>query len=79
MPADKAELRGLAPAELVAALDAIAMSRGMNRNDYVVSELEKVVIREAHAASVLYRALRGNPYGTEADGMSTEPRSRFHG
>lgn len=78
MATDKTELRGLVSHDLASALDAIAFSRGMDRHAYVVAELEKVVIREAHAANVLHRMLRGNPYGLELDGTGAEPRSRFH-
>jgi hypothetical protein len=76
MAAEKTELRGLVSNDLSAALDAIAFSRGMERHAYVVSELEKIVIREAHAANVLHRLLRGNPYGAEPDGLGAEPRAR---
>ena len=79
MSADKTELRGLVSAHLAQALDAIAMSRGMDRHSYVVQVLDQEVKRVAHEAMVLHRALRGNPYGGEPDGVATEPRSRFHG
>lgn len=65
MAADKAELRQLAPTSLLQALDAIAMARGMDRNTYVVAVLENEVKKVAHEATVLHRALRGNPYLTE--------------
>lgn len=64
-PHDKTELRGLCPAHLAQALDAIAMARGMDRNTYVVAVLEAEVKRVAHEASLLSRMLRGNPYLTE--------------
>lgn len=64
-PHDKTELRGLCPAHLAQALDAIAMARGMDRNTYVVAVLEAEVKRVAHEASLLARMLRGNPYLTE--------------
>jgi hypothetical protein len=79
MSTDKTELRGLVPAHLAQALDAIAMARGMDRHTYVTQVLDAEVRRVAHEASVLHRMLRGNPYGAESDGMSAEPRSRFHG
>lgn len=41
--AEKTELRGLAPSDLVKALDAIAMAKGMDRNTYIVGVLEKHV------------------------------------
>lgn len=64
-PLDKTELRGLCPAHLAQALDAIAMARGMDRNTYVVAVLEAEVKKVAHEASLLARMLRGNPYLTE--------------
>lgn len=79
MSTDKTELRGLVSAHLAQALDAIAMSRGMDRHSYVVAVLDAEVKRVAHEAMVLHRALRGNPYGTDSDGTTAEPRSRFHG
>ena len=65
MAHDKVELRGLCPAHLAQALDAIAMARGMDRNTYVVAVLEAEVKKVAHEASLLARMLRGNPYLTE--------------
>jgi NAD(P)H-hydrate repair Nnr-like enzyme with NAD(P)H-hydrate dehydratase domain len=64
-PHEKTELRGLCPAHLAQALDAIAMARGLDRNTYVVTVLENEVKKVAHEATVLHRALRGNPYLTE--------------
>lgn len=64
-PHDKTELRGLCPAHLAQALDAIAMARGMDRNTYVVQVLEAEVKKVAHEAMVIGRVLRGNPYLTE--------------
>ena len=64
-PHDKTEQRGLCPAHLAQALDAIAMARGMDRNTYVVAVLEAEVKKVAHEASLLARMLRGNPYLTE--------------
>ena len=59
--AQKVELRGLCDPELAQALDAIAMSRGMDRNAYVVAVLKGEVQRVLHEASVVSRALKGNP------------------
>lgn len=78
MSADKTELRGLVPAHLGAALDAIAMARGMDRHSYVTAVLDAEVKRVAHEAMVLHRALRGNPYGSDADGVGVESRARLH-
>ena len=40
----------MAPTHLAQALDAIAMSKGMDRNTYVVQILEAEVKRVAHEA-----------------------------
>ena len=64
-PHDKTELRGLCPAHLAQALDAIAMARGVDRNTYVVAVLENEVKKVAHEASLITRVMRGNPYLTE--------------
>lgn len=72
MAADKTELRGLVSADLAAALDAIAMSRGVDRNTFVVSVLDREVRRIAHEAIVLHRTLRGNTYLAEPDGVHHE-------
>ena len=72
MASDKAELRQLAPAALLVALDAIAMSKGMERHTYIEKVLEADVKRVAHEASVICRVLRGNPYLSETSGGGAE-------
>lgn len=72
MAADKTELRGLVSSDLAASLDAIAMARGMDRNTYVVSVLDREVRRVAHEAIVLHRTLRGNTYLAEPEGGAHE-------
>lgn len=54
------ELRGLAPADLVRALDAIALARGKDRNEYVVSVLEQHVRAYLAEMTVVASMLRGN-------------------
>lgn len=66
MPAEKVELRGLCPAELGQALDAIAMAKGMDRNAYVVHVLTSEVQRYLAEASLALRVLQGNPLVAEA-------------
>ncbi len=68
MATDKTELRGLCPTELAQALDAIAMSEGMDRNTYVIKVLEAEVKKVAHKQILLHRMLKGNPYLTEQEG-----------
>lgn len=72
MAADKVELRGLCPADLAQALDALAHSDGVDRNHYVNTALEKHVRQEAHKTMVRHRMLRGNAYLVEAAGGSAE-------
>ena len=66
----RVELRGLCSPDLASALDAIAMSRGMDRNAYVVQVLEADVKRVLHESSVINRALRGNPLLEEVIGTN---------
>lgn len=65
MAHDKTELRGLSPTDLAQALDAIAMSEGMDRNTYVIKVLDAEVKRVTHKQMMLSRTLKGNPYLTE--------------
>ena len=72
MAIDKTELRGLVSADLAQALDAIAMSRSLDRHAYVVQVLEAEVKRVIHEASVIHRVLRGNPYLVHSHGSASE-------
>lgn len=58
--AEHKELRGLAPADLVRALDAIALARGKDRNEYVVSVLEQHVRAYLAEMTVVQAMLKGN-------------------
>lgn len=58
---DTKELRGDAPADLVRALDALAMSHDMNRHAYVLDILEKHVKKEMHRLTLVKAMMRGNP------------------
>lgn len=69
---EKVELRGLAPAELAAALDALALAEGQDRNSYVVDVLHEHVREELRKASLLHRVLRGNALLMESDGGPRE-------
>lgn len=71
-PSQRVELRGLAPAPLAAALDALALSKNEDRNAYVVKVLEGHVFEELRKASLIVRALQGNPLLTRADGGTPE-------
>lgn len=72
MASDKVELRGLCPADLAQALDALAHADGVDRNHYVNTVLEKHVRQEAHKTMVRHRMLRGNAYLLEAQGGDSE-------
>lgn len=69
---EKVELRGLAPADLAQALDALAYAEGLDRNTYVVSILDLHVKSEAHKTMVRHRMLRGNPYLPDSAGSDAE-------
>ena len=60
------ELRGLAPIDLVRALDAIALAKGMDRNAYVNGVLEKHVRSYLDEPNHVTTTLRGNPLLTES-------------
>ena len=61
MSCDTKELRGLAPADLVRALDAIALAKGLDRNAYVNQVLEAHVKLYLDDLTVVTSMLRGNP------------------
>ena len=58
---DTKELRGDCPADLVRALDALALSRDRSRNEYVVEVLAAHVKRKLNELSLAHRMLTGNP------------------
>ena len=60
------ELRGLAPADLVRALDAIALAKGLDRNAYVNEVLHRHVQSYLAELSVVTTILQGNPLLTES-------------
>ena len=61
MANDTKELRGDADADLVRALDALAITEDMTRHAYMVRVLEEHVAEKLHKASLLHSMLRGNP------------------
>jgi hypothetical protein len=58
---DRTELRGMAPVALAQALDALALSKNLDRNAYVVGVLEEHVRERLAEVSVVAAALQGNP------------------
>lgn len=69
---DKTELRGLAPVELVQALDAIAHTENLCRNEYVNRVLDAHVKSVLHKQILIGRMLKGNPMLKESDGSAAE-------
>ena len=65
--ADTKELRADAPADLVRALDALALSHDKNRTTYMVEILEKHVKAELHRVTIVHSMLRGNPLLSDND------------
>jgi hypothetical protein len=72
MATDKSELRQLAPTHLLQALDAIAMTKGMERHAYIEAVLTAEAKKVAHEAMVLSRCLHGNPLAPDGDGTKAE-------
>jgi len=70
--ADTKELRGDADADLVRALDALALAHDMTRHAYMLRVLEKHIALELHKASLLSSMLRGNPLYPATKGSASE-------
>lgn len=70
--AEHKELRGLAPADLVRALDAIALARGKDRNEYVVEVLDKHVRAYLAEMTVVAQMLKGNTLLPESSRRGAE-------
>ena len=69
MATDNTELRGLAPVDLVQALDALAHAELMDRTAYINKILDAHVKEVCHKQIVISRMLRGNTYLSDASGM----------
>jgi len=67
MSSETKELRGLAPADLVRALDAIALAKGIDRNAYVNQVLESHVKSYLAELTLVGSMLRGNPLLSESE------------
>lgn len=65
---EQTEVRFLAPAEHVALIDAIAMTRQQDRTTMMRSLIRETVERALHDATVICRVARVNPLATERDG-----------
>lgn len=65
-PCEQKELRGLAPADLVRALDAIALAKWQDRNEYVVHVIGEHVKAYLAEVTVVAQMLRGNTLMPEA-------------
>lgn len=66
MSPETKELRGLAPADLVRALDAIALAKGLDRNAYVNQVLEAHVKSYLNEITLVHSMMRGNPLMPDA-------------
>lgn len=66
MNGETKELRGLAPADLVRALDAIALAKGLDRTAYINQVLERHVKSYIDELNVVTQMLRGNPLLSES-------------
>jgi hypothetical protein len=68
MSADQKELRGLADADLVRALDAIALAKGLDRNAYVNKVLSSHVASYFNELRLVQTMCRDNPLLAEDAG-----------
>ncbi len=65
---DTTELRGQCPVEIVAVLDAVCFSRGLDRTALVNEILGAWMKQKVHESQSVTRVLRGNPVLEEAAG-----------
>ena len=61
MAGETKELRVDIPIDMMRALDAIALTDDMERNKFIIAELEKIVSRVIHKSNLLQSMLKGNP------------------
>lgn len=73
---EQKELRGQAPADLVRALDAIALAKSMDRNQYVNEVLMAHVRQYLSEVSVVQAMLRDNTLMPEGRGSHAESTRR---
>jgi len=69
---DTKELRGDVDADLVRAMDALALIEDMTRHAWMVKRLEKIVKDELHKASLLHSMLNSNPLYPDRKGGKSE-------
>lgn len=72
MASDKTEVRGLWPTPLAQALDAIAHTKGMDRNALNIKVMTRYVNDVAHEAKLLQRMAHGNPLLSEPTAPVTD-------
>ena len=72
--ADTKELRGDVDADLVRAMDALALIEDLTRHAWMVKKLEKIVRDELHKASLLHSMLASNPLFPERRGIRADSR-----
>lgn len=69
---ETSELRQQCPRYVLQALDAIALTKGMDKTTYVNQLLVSHVAQQVDEASRLLRQLRGNPLLSDANGETPE-------
>ena len=69
------ELRVDIPIDMMRALDAIALTYDLERNKFIVAELEKIVMNVIHKSNLLQSMLKGNPLMLESSRNHSESLS----
>jgi anti-sigma-K factor RskA len=85
--AEKVELRGMCPREIVDMLDAVALARGnTDRTEIWVEVMGEWAVKMAHLANVIVRVTRCNVEPADDDGATPElvaatrsRQTRYHG
>lgn len=72
MASEKTELRGMVSVHLAGALDAIALSKNIDRNAYVNQVLLAEVKKVARELNVIQRCARGNPLLMDGSAPTTD-------
>lgn len=72
MAADKVELRGEVPRDLIDVIDAVAMARGCTRMEMVQQVLHAWACDRVHESTLIQRVTRGNPPLSDAGRRAPE-------
>ena len=76
MAGETKELRVDIPIDMMRALDAIALTDDMERNKFIIAELEKIVNRVIHKSNLLQSMLKGNPLLAESVGSGNAHKEK---